>query len=79
MRKDPFEDRGMVVEEHDILKNEDGIQVTRSFQTTSSHGSQTAHSVRRPPHSLQPGSLGANIYIQDWHEMNSKKSQETFV
>ena len=46
MHKDPFEDRQMVVEEHDVLKDGAGIQVTRSFQTSSSHGSQTAHSVR---------------------------------
>lgn len=39
MSKDPFEDR-------EVLKNGAGIQITRSFQTTSSHGSQTGQSVR---------------------------------
>lgn len=76
MRKDSFEDREVVVEERDILKSGSGIQVTRSFQTSSSHGSQTAHSVRCLSTLLRHVML---TFLQDWHEMNSKKSQETFV
>lgn len=70
MSKDPFKDRA-------VLKNGSGIQVTRSFQTTSSHGSQTANAVSSIVYMAPiPDIL---TVVQDWHEMHSKKSQETFV
>lgn len=69
--KDPFEDRAAVA------KDGSGIQVTRSFQTSSSHGSQNPPSVRCLPYVAQ--TTGMLTVVQDWHEMHSKISKETFV